>query len=179
MKLSTFSKSQTKALAELLRRAFTTSEGEQEGEMVKSLVEELVATTPQEQLIGFVAKNHQDKLLGAIFFSQFQLPDGPESYLLSPVGVSTEAQSSGIGQALITYGLEYLKIKGVELVVTYGDPNYYKRVGFQQVSEDLIPAPYNLSQPHGWMAQSLNEQTMPTLTGPSRCVEAFSKAEYW
>jgi hypothetical protein len=39
----------------------------------------------------------------------------------------------------------------------WGDPAFYRRVGFKNVSETDLPAPQPLQQPQGWIAQSLTE----------------------
>ena len=179
MKLSLFDDSHTDAVIDLLRQAFTDSEGKEEGEMIATLVAELIESTEPSSLVGFMASNHDDELLGAIFFSRFTVSDQSSAFILSPVGVSTDVQGSSVGQSLITFGLDYLKMQDVEFVLTYGDPNYYTRVGFQQITESLIPAPFPLSQPHGWMAQSLNSKPLSQKPGPTRCVTALSKPEYW
>jgi predicted N-acetyltransferase YhbS len=57
---------------------------------------------------------------------------------------------------LIQFGLETLSKDGVELAITYGDPNFYSKVGFQSVTEAVVPAPIPLQHPEGWLAQSLN-----------------------
>ncbi|MCG5517084.1 MULTISPECIES: hypothetical protein [unclassified Ectothiorhodospira] len=41
------------------------------------------------------------------------------------------------------------------MVLTYGDPNYYSRIGFKPITEALAPAPFTLKQPEGWLGQSL------------------------
>lgn len=83
------------------------------------------------------------------------MPSGQRAFILSPVAVSTDVQGKGVGQALIRYGLDHLKSLGVELVFTYGDPGYYSKVGFEQITEAIVKAPWPLSQPIGWLALAL------------------------
>jgi len=52
------------------------------------------------------------------------------AFLLGPVAIHTSYQGKGIGQKLINFGLNTLKENGVELAFTYGDPNFYSKVGF-------------------------------------------------
>ena len=65
--------------------------------------------------------------------------------------MATGRQKKGIGQQLICFGIEQLKSKGIELLFTYGDPNYYSKVGFVSVTEEAIKAPLKLNFPHGWL----------------------------
>ena len=53
------------------------------------------------------------------------------------------------------------------------------KVGFGEVVESTIPPPFKLSQPNGWMAQSLTGEPITLIKGTSRCVEALNKSEYW
>jgi predicted N-acetyltransferase YhbS len=47
--------------------------------------------------------------------------------------------------------------------MTYGDPSYYAKVGFMPISEADAQAPFPLSHPEGWLAQSLTERAMTPL----------------
>lgn len=74
---------------------------------------------------------------------------------MAPVAIHTDWQGRGIGQNLIKYGIYHLKKEGVTLMFTYGDPNYFSKVGFSQITEKVAKAPLKLSQPEGWLCQSL------------------------
>lgn len=54
-------------------------------------------------------------------FSKLSFPNEENVFLLAPVAVATKWHGQGIGQALIRFGLEALKTKGVSIVMTYGD----------------------------------------------------------
>ncbi|GAA5317542.1 MAG: N-acetyltransferase [Candidatus Pelagadaptatus aseana] len=178
MKLNRFTEDQTQPVIQLYTDVFAASEGETEGKVIGELVANLITTTSVDDLLGFVARV-DDRIAGCIFFSRFTVPDGSLAFLLSPVAVATQLQGTGIGQRLIRYGLNQLKIAGAELVFTYGDPNYYSRVGFQQIDESCIRPPYPLSQPIGWMAQLLEGGDVPSMSGQTQCVSAFSDPAYW
>lgn len=64
------------------------------------------------------------------------------------------------------------------LVVTYGDPEFYARVGFEKVSQKQIQAPCALSSPDGWLAQSLISDETPDVPGKTQCVAAYRKQPY-
>ena len=72
-----------------------------------------------------------------------------------------------------------LKLLGVKLAFTYGDPNYYSKTGFVHISESIIRALFKLSQPEGWLAQSLDGKPMQSMQGTTECVEALSDPKYW
>jgi putative acetyltransferase len=101
------------------------------------------------------------------------------AYLLAPVEVHTDFQGKGIGQDLIHFGLKTLKNDGVEIVITYGDIHFYSKVGFKQISEELIKAPLPLTYPEGWMAQSLIGDEILPIPGKSYCVEEINNPAYW
>ena len=178
MKISTFSSSQSQDVINLFTKVFTESEGQDEGETIGSLVSDLIITTDERDIVGFVAVL-EEEIVGCIFFSRLTLPSEKIAFILSPVAIATEQQGKGMGQQLIRYGIEYLKSKDVDLVFTYGDPAFYSKVSFQQISEDIVKAPLKLTQPEGWLAQSLKNGVIDAIEGSSECVRALNKQEYW
>ena len=178
MKISTFNASQSQGVINLFARAFSESEGQDEGELIARLVSDLIVTTDERDIVGFIAVL-EEEILGCIFFSRLTLTNEKVAFILSPVAVATEQQGNGIGQELIRFGIAYLRSKDVDLVFTYGDPAFYSKVGFQQISEDIVTAPLKLTQPEGWLAQSLRNGVIDAVEGPSQCVKALNKQEYW
>ena len=178
MECSVFTKDRSQQTIDLFRDVFTASEGQAEGEVIADFVSTLIATTAPEDLIGCIA-DANGTMAGCIFFSRFRVPDGQSAFILSPVAVATAVQGKGIGSQLIRYGLEQLRAARVNLVFTYGDPAYYSKVGFRQISEDVIKAPLPLSQPIGWLAQSLDGKDIPAMAGASQCVAALNNPDLW
>lgn len=159
--------------------SFSASEGAEEGAVIGALVADMMAMTPAKDLHVFTAID-AGGITGAIMFSRLTFAqDDRVAFILSPVAVAPHQQRTGIGQALILFGLEALRQDGVDYAITYGDPAYYSKVGFRQITEDFAPAPLDLSQPQGWLGQSLSEQDQPAFTGPSRCVAALNQQAYW
>ena len=73
---------------------------------------------------------------GGIVFSRLRYEqDNRTVFVLAPVAVATDQQGKGIGQRLLIHGLASLRSAGVDIVMTYGDPNYYAKVGFVPISE--------------------------------------------
>ena len=72
-----------------------------------------------------------------------------------------------------------LRENPIELVLTYGDPRFYRKVGFQRISPEKIQPPYALSQPVGWLGQGLRNSPMSSFAGKCRCVPALMNPAYW
>ncbi len=172
-------KSQAEEIIGLFTSTFTASEGADEGRLIGTLVRNLIATTPDKDLFVFTAWE-DGALAGGIAFSRLTYPqDDREIFLLGPVAVAPDRQKQGIGQKLLTHGLNELRKRGVDVAITYGDPDYYRRVGFVPITEDQARPPRALSHPHGWLGQSLTDRPLDRLTGPSSCVAAFDSPDYW
>ncbi|OEE54702.1 GNAT family N-acetyltransferase [Vibrio splendidus] len=183
MKFRQYNSNEIETITQVFTQTFTDSEGENEGKTVGKLAYDLLTTTAPTELLCFVAEDDSSEsdstIVGAIIFTPLSFDDETKAYLLSPVAVSTQVQKRGIGQQLINFGLQTLKEQGVELAVTYGDPSYYSRVGFEQITIEQIPAPFELSYPHGWLAQSLIGSEIKVASQQSSCVEGLAHAEYW
>ncbi|CAE6918078.1 hypothetical protein ACOMICROBIO_GDFFDHBD_01814 [Vibrio sp. B1REV9] len=175
--LSQYERGMSSEMIALFTQTFSDSESEAEGKTIGALVGDLLSTTPEQELKGFVAKQGE-RLIAGVLFTPLHFENGELGYLLSPMATLTEYQGKGVGQALINFGLEYLKQQGIELVFTYGDPNFYSRVGFQQVTEAQFKAPHTLSYPHGWLAQSLTGE-LTSIQGISSCVKGLDNPTYW
>jgi predicted N-acetyltransferase YhbS len=166
------------AIESLFVSVFSKSEDEQEGALVGNLARELVATTDRRDLYGFVAVE-AGQLVGAIFFSRLTFEKDIDGFILAPVAVRTEYQGMGVGRELIIHGLRELKKRGVRVVTTYGDPAFYAKVGFHPLSPNVIEAPFELSQPEGWLGQSLTEDSIEPIPGRCSCVKALDHPAYW
>jgi putative acetyltransferase len=76
------------------------------------------------------------RVVGHIALSPVTISDGAIGwYGLGPVSVLPEYQKQGIGKSLINEGLSLLKELGGQGCTLVGDPNYYKRLGFQNYPE--------------------------------------------
>jgi putative acetyltransferase len=166
-------------LQELFTSVFTDSEGPAEGALIGNLAKELLTQTAARDLYGFVAVDGE-VIVGGIIFSRltFEEKDIPV-FILAPVAVHSDYQGKGIGQQLINHGLNALKEDGVSVVVTYGDPAFYAKVGFQALPPRVIRPPLKLSQPHGWLGQSLTGKPIAPVPGSCSCVKALDNPAYW
>ena len=178
MALLQFSKNNSGAIQQLFIKTFSDSEGEAEGTLIGNLVDDLINNTDADDLDGFIATEDK-QIIGSIFFSRLTFQQVVNAFLLSPVAIHPEYQGKGIGQRLINFGIEQLKKKSVKLIVTYGDPAFYSKVGFIQIDKQTIKPPFVLSQPEGWMAQSLDNDKIIPIRGNTLCVKAFNYPELW
>lgn len=164
---------------ELFFATFTASEGAEEGKIIGRFIDSLMKTTSAKDLFCFSAYENST-LVGGVFFSRLNYEqDNRSVFILSPMAVKSGRQKKGIGQRLIAFGLEELRKNGVEVAMTYGDINFYSKIGFRQISEEFAQAPLRLSYPEGWLAQSLAEDHLKPLVGTSTCVDALNKPELW
>lgn len=178
MKLSVYSPDNVEEIEQLFTKVFSDSEGQSEGLVIGSLVHDLLASTDENDLYCFVASENE-QIIGSIIFSRLTFEIEMNAFLLSPVAIDTNHQGKGIGQKLISFGLDALKEYGAELALTYGDPRYYAKTGFSPITEKIIKAPLPLSQPEGWLGQSLVNDEIKPIAGKARCVDAMNKPEIW
>lgn len=172
-----FEPDDTDAAIALVKAVFSASEGTDEGQQIATLVADLIHTTKADDLAGYIATTGS-AMVGCIFFSRLTITNEASAFILSPVAIATNSQGQGIGQQLINFGLAQLTHAGVRLAFTYGDPNYYSKTGFRQITEATVQAPQPLSQPVGWLAQALDNKPL-TITGASACVSALNHPHYW
>jgi len=178
MILRILDQSKQKEVEQLFTCAFTSSEGEKEGKLIGNLSSQLASHIDNRDIICFGVYENQT-LVGSIFFTRLQFGIDIQVYLLAPVAISTEYQGKGVGQSLINYGLNELKRRSADVAVTYGDPAFYSKVGFQALSENVIQAPQALSMPSGWLGQSLTGVPIPSIDERPVCVKEFDDPVYW
>ena len=167
------------AVVALFRDTFTASEGAGEGRIVAGLAHDLLARTPASDIRVFRAEE-AGHIIGVAIFTRLVYPDqAPSVMLLSPMAVAPDRQGRGVGQGLLRHALDALRGAGVEVALTYGDPDYYRRVGFIPVTELAVPPPRPLSAPHGWLGQSLSGGALPALSGVPTCAAALDRADAW
>lgn len=145
---------------ELVQTVFTESECEENGRLVRSLVEEIRAKQfylPELELI--MVDSDTDEVIGYVNFARFHL-DGKyedELLLLSPVAVKTELQRQHISKELIEYGFEKAAALGYRAVIVEGNPMNYRNRGFATSADYGITAheSVGLPAPECLMAKAL------------------------
>jgi putative acetyltransferase len=109
-------------------------------------------------VISLVALD-EDALVGHALFSRMRAPF--RALGLAPVSVRPERQRAGIGARLIRAGLDRARQDGWQGVFVLGNPDYYRRFGFDPALARGFASPY--SGPH-LMALALCA-ALPTATG--------------
>ena len=118
---------------DMVEAVFTAHENEQEGKLVRSLVEEIRSKRfylPELELV--MVESVSDEVIGYANFARFHLGGKYENelLLLSPVAVKTELQRQHISKELIEYGFEKAKALGYKAVIVEGNPMNYRSRGF-------------------------------------------------
>ncbi|KPP98511.1 GNAT family N-acetyltransferase [Marinobacter sp. HL-58] len=178
MKFSKYNEFDRLEIEALFTRTFSDSEGEPEGKLIGHLVHKLMNGSKTDDIFGFIAAE-QGQIVGCIFFTRLSFGSPIKAFMLSPVAIETDHQGKGIGQKLINIGIKRLRELGVEFIFTYGDPNYYSKVGFEHVAQEVAEAPFKLAHPEGWLGQSLDGGSLELPLGQACCVEAFNDPQYW
>ena len=183
MKVSAHRPGRESVIVDLFRETFAASEGASEGASIGALVRDLLECTPAGDVRVFVAEDEAAEdgtpTAVAIFTRLSYVQDDRTVFLLSPLAVATARQGLGIGQELLGQALEALRSDGVDVVVTYGDPAFYGKVGFAPLSQDTAQPPLPLSRPEGWLGRALNADGFAPLAGPSTCVMALRDPHLW
>ena len=162
-----------------IRKVHLNAFGQSEGETVSQLAIDLLEDKTALPILSLVAEQDSE-IIGNIIFSSVNIEavEGVSVYILAPLAVTRLAQGKGIGTLLINKGLEILKERGTEIVLVYGDPNYYMRTGFR-AGHNLKP-PYKLEYPEeAWMAQELVDGVLTKTQGTVRCALSLNSPEYW
>jgi predicted N-acetyltransferase YhbS len=173
-----YNPTESRSIEELFFSVFSKSEGESEGRLIGGLAKELLNRTASEDLFVFVAVE-DDEIVGAIIVTRMPTEKEAELFVLAPVAVAAKNQGKGVGQKLIEYGIKELKEAGIKVLVTYGDPKFYSKTGFQQITEDMIQPPFKLTQPEGWLAQALDQNPLQKMEGKCSCASALNDPRYW
>ena len=178
MRLSAYDQSDLEEIEKLFTKVFADSAGKAEGSLIGKLVADMALNTDAQDIYGFTA-TAGNQIIGCIFFTKLTFENDVDAFILSPVAIHTDYQGKGIGQKLIKFGIDHLTVAGVKLVFTYGDPGFYSKVGFKCITENVAQAPLKMTQPEGWLGQSLSGGEITPISGNSHCVAALNNPVYW
>ena len=166
-------------IIDIFYTSFSASEGETEGAHIRTLVEHLLENTPEPDIFMFAAL-HDYTVIGCAIFSRLTYShDARNVFILSPMAVHPDHQYKGIGQTLLRESIAALRDFGIDILMTYGDPSYYGKIGFLPVTEQVAPPPFPLSMPIGWIGQSLHDPEIAPLQGCCTCVSALNNPAIW
>jgi putative acetyltransferase len=179
MKHSVYNDGLNNEVIELFKQTFTDSESKNEGIIIGDLVKRFLENTPKKDIYVFLTMDN-NKVVGGVIFTRLTFEKSKvNTWLLSPAAVATSMQGTGLGQALINYAHDFLKNEGIQQIVSYGDINFYSKVGYKVITEDIIPSPLKLTYPEGWIARTLGSKNLESIKGKSYCVEAINAPELW
>ena len=117
---------------ELVEAVFTAHENEQEGKLVRRLVEEIRSKRFYLPELELIMVDENDEVIGYCMFSRFHLEGKYEKELLilTPAAVKTELQRRHISKELIEHGFERATEMGYKAVIVEGNPMNYRSRGF-------------------------------------------------
>lgn len=118
--------------AELVEEVFTQHENEQEGKLVRNLVEEIREKDTYIRELELIAVDENDDVVGYVMMSGFHLNGNYKGKLLilTPAAVKTRLQRRHISKNLIELGFEKAIKMGYEAVIVEGNPANYQARGF-------------------------------------------------
>lgn len=133
------------------------------------LVEALQASG--DAALSLVAEDGGE-IVGHMLFSRLQAPD--RCLALAPVSVTPGRQHQGIGSALVREGLARAKRDGWRAVFVLGEPDYYRRFGF----DTATTAAFETTYPKAYlMALELAPNALRGWTGAVLYAPPFSAAD--
>jgi putative acetyltransferase len=116
----------------LLRRTFGR---DAEAQLVHDLREDGLIT------LGVVATDDEGQVIGYVAFSPVAVEGEELQWVgLAPLAVDERYRGQGIGRQLVYEGLDSLNEFGYAAVVTLGDPDLYRRFGFEPARASICAA---------------------------------------
>lgn len=104
------------------------------------------------------------KIVGHILFTKITIEPENEDFIalsLAPISVLPEYQRQGIGKKLVSEGLKACRMKGFNIIVVIGHPEYYPKFGFTTARdkglESSIPVPDEAFMVLELIPESLND----------------------
>ncbi len=154
--------------------------GSEERASVAQLAVDLVTDAESFDSLSFVSSDGEE-VLGHVAFSPLVFDSGNrvKGSILSPLAVAPRMQGKGIGSGLVKKGLERLRMDGNDVVLVYGDPNYYGRFGFRDDVARTYQPPYPLQYPLGWLGLKLRPLDSGDEVVRFTCVKPLSRPDLW
>ncbi|WP_211907373.1 GNAT family N-acetyltransferase [Pikeienuella piscinae] len=161
MEIRDFDANDAGAIRTLLRAAFP---GPQEADLVEAIRRD------GDAVIELVA-GKVDAMAGALLLSRMRAPF--RALGLGPLAVAEGARGRGLGAALVRSGAGRARAQGWEALFVLGEPDYYRRFGFDVAAAACYESPY--AGPY-LMMLTLTERALPK-SGPIAYAPAFAALE--
>ena len=153
----------------------------EEGEIISSLVAEMLDDPTAEPIHSFVAER-SGTIVGHVLFTAVRVETSEvPAQILAPLAVSSEHQKSGLGTSLVNESLAQLESQSVALVFVLGYPDYYMRFGFAPAGAQGFDAPYPIlpKNADAWMVKELQPNAIESNQGTVRCCAALDQPQFW
>ena len=151
-----------------------------EREIVAKLAVDLLSERTMPPTIALVAETGGDAI-GHVAFSPAttDVANGPKVYILAPLAVRPDHQKRGVGSLLVGDGKRRLSDMGVDVLLVYGDPEYYGRFGFSVAAAERFIPPYAIEHRLGWQGVVFSERGIPESPLQLECVPPLRDPALW
>jgi len=150
-----------------------------------NITEQLMKDDSAKPIESFLAFD-EDKPIGHILFTNATVEGYQKSEhicFLSPIAIIPEYQGEDIDKMLMEEGLKKLEKSGIEMIFVYGDPQYYKTLGFVPEAETFgFAPPYPVPDRHSkaWMVRPLSHiRGLSNSAGKVAVADSLNKPELW
>lgn len=158
-----------KTSLDFVEKVFTEYANEEEGQLVRNLVEEIRSKKYYIPQLDLMMINEFGEIIGYVLFSKFPLEGKYENELLilSPAAVKTDLQRQHISKELIEYGFKQAENMGFHAVLVEGNPMNYNSRGFQTSADFGIVADESIKLPDikCLMVKELKEGALKKIKG--------------
>ena len=165
--------------AEGIREVYENAFPEEEKELVSNLAVDLLSEESGRPVLSMVAEE-EGGIIGHVALSPVfeRCSNVFLGHILAPLAVRSEWQKKGVGSSLIREGTARLE-KEAEVLLVYGDPEYYGRFGFEAEVAEKYEPPYPLAFPFGWQGMQIGERSARGDSMEIECVAPLSNRKLW
>lgn len=163
-----------------IQRVIEAAFPDEEIEVIRLLASDLYSESRIKPIRSLVCEV-DNQVIGYVSFSPIflSLTHNINGYILAPLAVLPDHQKKGVGSKLISIGIDILTKEGVDVLLVYGDPDYYNRFGFKEdIASPFLP-PYPLKYPTGWQGILLSDINLPEPNIKFDCVRSLDKPYLW
>lgn len=181
--LCTLAASDLAALRDVFYSAFSSDEAPSTLGVIEQIIRH--PSQPESIVLGY---RQGEALVGAVAVSPIFIQGETDlaAYILAPLAVHANHQKQGVARQLIQACRQALTTQSVDVLLVYGDPNFYGRFGFAAETAQSFVPPYPLEFEFGWQALWLSDRALRPAnqkpgqqTYPFSCVDALSDPSLW